>query len=191
MYTWKTRYFVTAVIGIRLITWAQPSINIYMGVLNVRPDLDYCSLPAFALDRLNSVLQTIYLDRKALSMYTKYFETVWEKRNYVKQSKSRRISLNQTHSHTSQCYYASISWLVLASSADFPLTANWHQKDQSYWQCQLGQCIASNSGRHFRPPLGWPSISHHSADSHALVLKHSTYSNMALSCTYNKHRLRY
>lgn len=109
MYTWKTRYFVTAVIGIRLITWAQPSINIYMGVLNVRPDLDYCSLPAFALDRLNSVLQTIYLDRKALSMYTKYFETVWEKRNYVKQSKSRKSSPNQIHSHTSWCYYTSTS----------------------------------------------------------------------------------
>ena len=47
-----------------------------MGILNVGPDLDYCSLPAFAPDRLKSVLQTIYLDRKALSVYTKYLETV-------------------------------------------------------------------------------------------------------------------
>ena len=28
------------------------------------------------------------------------------------------------------------------------LTANWHQKDRSYWQRQLGQYIASNSSRH-------------------------------------------
>ena len=27
------------------------------------------------------------------------------------------------------------------------LAANWHQKDQSFWQPQLGQYIASNSGR--------------------------------------------
>ena len=27
------------------------------------------------------------------------------------------------------------------------LTANWHQKDRSYWQRQLGQYIALNSSR--------------------------------------------
>jgi hypothetical protein len=32
---------------------------------------------------------------------------------------------------------------------EFVLIANWHQKDRSHWQRQLGQYIASNSGRQF------------------------------------------
>jgi len=32
---------------------------------------------------------------------------------------------------------------------EFVLTASWHQKDRSHWQRQLGQYIASNSGRQF------------------------------------------
>jgi hypothetical protein len=30
------------------------------------------------------------------------------------------------------------------------LTVNWHQKDRSYWQRQLEQYMALNSGRHLR-----------------------------------------
>jgi hypothetical protein len=38
------------------------------------------------------------------------------------------------------------------------LTANWHQKDWSLWQRQLGQNVASNSGRHIQAPQVQQSI---------------------------------
>jgi hypothetical protein len=38
------------------------------------------------------------------------------------------------------------------------LTANWQQKDRSFWQRQLGQNVASNSGRHIQAPQVQQSI---------------------------------